>query len=248
MKREQVSLADRAYEKIKKKILSLDFLPGQVISDFKLREELEMSRTPIKEALMHLESDGLILDLGKRGYEVHRITAQDVVDLFDARAGIECAGLTITMSHGISDATMKRLRALNEEVRMADESGDYEGVFDHDSELHETLMEASGNRRLNEYYRMILLQVRRIRLITYFEKSLPSVAVQLHTQIFDAIEGGHHQEALAFLRQHILDTKNDYLRVMEESIHDDADFAVLRYLIRNNLKVTENGTHPVNSV
>ena len=64
MKKEQVSLADQAYEQIKRKILSLGFLPGQVISDFKLREELEMSRTPIKEALMRLESDGLILDLG----------------------------------------------------------------------------------------------------------------------------------------------------------------------------------------
>lgn len=248
MKKEQVSLADQAYEQIKRKILSLGFLPGQVISDFKLREELEMSRTPIKEALMRLESDGLILDLGKRGYEVRRITVQDITDLFDARAGIECAGLTIAMSRGMSEGTMKRLRSLNEEVRLAHEAGDYEGVFDHDSELHETLMEASGNRRLNEYYRMILLQVRRIRLLTYFEKSLPSVAVQFHAQMFDAIEQGRRQEALDLLRQHILDTKNDYLRVMEESIHDDADFAVLRYLIRNNLQVTENGAHPADNV
>lgn len=244
VKREQRSLADQAYEKIKKKILSLEFLPGQVVSDFKLQQELEMSRTPIKEALMSLENDGLILDLGKRGYEVRRITAQDVVDLFDARAGIECAGLTIAMDRGMSEAAMKKLRSLNEQVRLADEAGDYEGVFDHDSELHVTMMEASGNRRLNDYYRTILLQVRRIRLLTYFEKSLPGVAVQLHAHMFDAIEQGRRQEALDLLRQHILDTKNDYLRVMEQSIHDDADFAVLRYLIRNNLKVTENGTRP----
>ena len=164
MKKEQASLADQAYEQVRKKILSLEFLPGQVISDFKLREELEMSRTPIKEALMRLESDGLILDLGKKGYEVRRITAQDIVDLFDARAGIECAGLTIAMRKGMSEATMKKLHSLNEEVRAADEAGDYEGVFDHDSELHVALLEASGNRRLNEYYRMILLQLRRMRL------------------------------------------------------------------------------------
>lgn len=240
MKKEQASLADQAYEQVRKKILSLEFLPGQVISDFKLREELEMSRTPIKEALMRLESDGLILDLGKKGYEVRRITAQDIVDLFDARAGIECAGLTIAMRKGMSEATMKKLHSLNEEVRAADEAGDYEGVFDHDSELHVALLEASGNRRLNEYYRMILLQLRRMRLLTYFEKSLPRVAVRLHAQIFEAIEAGKKAEALDVLNRHILDTKNDYLRVLETSIHEDADFAVLRYLIRNNLQVTDS--------
>ena len=135
---------------------------------------------------------------------------------------------------------MKKLHSLNEEVRAADEAGDYEGVFDHDSELHVALLEASGNRRLNEYYRMILLQLRRMRLLTYFEKSLPRVAVRLHAQIFEAIEAGKKAEALDVLSRHILDTKNDYLRVLETSIHEDADFAVLRYLIRNNLQVTDS--------
>ena len=66
------------------------------------------------------------------------------------------------------------------------------------------------------------------------------MAVRLHAQIFEAIEAGKKAEALDVLSRHILDTKNDYLRVLETSIHEDADFAVLRYLIRNNLQVTDS--------
>lgn len=237
METNQGSLADLAYQKLKQRILSLEFLPGQVVSDFKLREELNMSRTPIKEALMHLKSDGLILDLGKKGYEVRRITEDDIIDLFDAREGIECAALKISMLHGISPDVLDHLRHLNTQVAQADEQRDYEKVFDFDSELHVTLLEASGNSRLIEYYRMILLQLRRMRLLTYFEKKLPKEAAKEHSLLFSALAEQNTELALKTLSRHIQGTKEDYVRILRKSIRTDTDFVALRYLIRNNLEV-----------
>ena len=237
MKKDQTSLVDTAYEMIKSKILSLDYMPGQVISDFKLHNELDMSRTPIKQALMQLKSDGLIIERGGRGYEVRRITEEDVIDLFDAREGIECTALKIALKKGIPLKIMNDLLYLNQCVTAANNEKDYEKVFDYDSELHVKLIGSSNNKRLIEYYNMILLQLRRMRLLTYFQKTLPGEAVKEHALIFSAISNNEEEKALNILSAHILDTKNHYVEILRNSIKTDADFMVLKYLIGNNLRI-----------
>ena len=237
LKKVQTSLVDSAYEIIKHKILSLDLLPGQIISDFTLYKELEMSRTPIKQALLYLKSDGLIQERDGRGYEVRKITEKDIGDLFDAREGIECTALKIAMNKGISASVIQHIQYMNEAVIAANERKDYEKVFDHDSELHVGLIKASGNTRLIEYYSMILLQLRRMRLLTYFEKELPKEAVIEHTVIFNAIIEKNEKLALEALSRHILGTKQNYIKILRNSIKNDGDFIALKYLIDNNLQI-----------
>lgn len=237
MKKEQVSLVASAYEIIKRKILSLDFMPGQIISDFTLYKDLEMSRTPIKQALLQLKSDGLILEREGRGYEVRRITEADIVDLFDAREGIECTALKIAMKKGISSEIMNQLLYLNTSVTSSDHERDYEKVFDYDSELHEKLIGASGNSRLIEYYNMILLQLRRMRLLTYFQKTLPSEAAKEHAHIFSAIMEDDVTKAINTLSGHILETKRNYVKILNSRVKSDGDFVALKYLIQNDLQI-----------
>lgn len=237
MKKEQVSLVSSAYEIIKRKILSLDFMPGQIISDFTLHKDLEMSRTPIKQALLQLKSDGLILEREGRGYEVRRITEADIVDLFDAREGIECTALKIAMKKRISSEVMNQLLYLNSCVTSADHERDYEKVFDYDSELHEKLIGASENSRLIEYYNMILLQLRRMRLLTYFQKTLPSEAAKEHAYIFSAIMEDDVTKALSALSSHILETRRNYVEILNSRIKSDGDFVALKYLIQNDLQI-----------
>jgi len=237
LKEKQTSLVGKAYESIKEQILELDLMPGQIISDFTLHKEMGMSRTPIKQALMQLKSDGLIVERDGRGYEIRRITEEDVIDLFDAREGIERTALKIAMERGISQETLSELMCLNTSLSNADSQGDYRKVFDIDSEIHVKLIEAAKNVRLIEYYEMIILQLRRMRLLTYFEKTLPEQAATAHLQLLRAIIENDFNTALEILSSHILRTKEHYVSIIRTRIATDDDFRVLKYLMNNNLSV-----------
>ena len=138
---------------------------------------------------------------------------------------------------GIPLKIMNDLLYLNQCVTAANNEKDYEKVFDYDSELHVKLIGSSNNKRLIEYYNMILLQLRRMRLLTYFQKTLPGEAVKEHALIFSAISNNEEEKALNILSAHILDTKNHYVEILRNSIKTDADFMVLKYLIGNNLRI-----------
>ena len=117
MEIEKKSLVDEAYEKIRQKICDFELTPGQAISDFILSKELGMSRTPIRMALQKIESDGLIRDGGAgQSYFVCEITKEDIIDLFDARKGIELTALELMMKRGVQKEELEYLNKINEQM------------------------------------------------------------------------------------------------------------------------------------
>ena len=234
------SLSAAAYEELKRRILSLELMPGDIVSDFSLSQEIGMSRTPIREALIQLKSDGLLIEKNRRGYEVRRITPEDVIDLFDARDGIERTALEIAAEKGMTEAVLVELSEMNDKILSASMAGDYDKVFDRDSDLHSYIIKISGNTRLQDYYASILLQLRRMRLLTYFRKDLPKAAYHDHLQMIEMIRKDDISGALDILHTHIIGTRDDYLTIIKENIKSDRDFAVLRYLMTHNLNLASS--------
>ena len=81
------TLVEIAYEKIRNKICDFELYPGQDVSDFTLCKELGMSRTPVRQALVQLEHDGLVKNAGiGKSYQVSEITEEEIADIFFKRA------------------------------------------------------------------------------------------------------------------------------------------------------------------
>ena len=100
-------LVDQAYEDIKNMICNFELIPGQIVSDFTLSKKLGMSRTPIRQALQKLEGDDLIVDASAgKSYQVSPITEDGIIDLFDAREGIEVAAVRIALEKGIDETRL----------------------------------------------------------------------------------------------------------------------------------------------
>lgn len=78
-----ISLIDTAYTTIRQKILSCEYMPGSLLSIYKLAEELEMSRTPISNAIARLELEGLVVALKNRGVMVKEISTKEIIDMFE---------------------------------------------------------------------------------------------------------------------------------------------------------------------
>src|SRR5580700_8790566 len=86
-------LKDRAYERIKSRLLNNDYPPGTFLSERQLAENLGMSKTPVKAALERLESEGLIAVSPQQGIVVRELSVHEIADLYEIRAALESYSL-----------------------------------------------------------------------------------------------------------------------------------------------------------
>ena len=118
------SLTSKAYETIRQQIFDFDLFPGQVVSDYLLSKELNMSRTPIRQALMRLSNEGLLEEQsGKKNYCVANITKEDIQDLFDFREGIETTAFMLAWRNGFTSGQVEHLQEITDNMKSTHEAG-----------------------------------------------------------------------------------------------------------------------------
>jgi DNA-binding GntR family transcriptional regulator len=142
-----VSLADWAYERIKGLILQLQFKPGQQLQIEELTEMLGVSRTPIREAILRLERDGLMRIVPRVGMFVTDITSADLEELYELRELLESRAVERAVQN-LSDDDLDHLDRVLEGGAGAAESGDVDGFLRAEIEFHSFLLDHSGNRRM----------------------------------------------------------------------------------------------------
>ena len=228
----KTSLVDEAYEKIRQKICDFELYPGQEISDFTLSKELGMSRTPIRQALGQLEHDGLILDGGQgRGYLVCEITEEEIRDIFAARECIETMCLKLAMDHGLSEEEIARIEHINGQMEELDRKGNVKRQFYFDQQFHNQLVLYSGNRRLIRFYESLRIQLSRLRVLSYLERSYQKKAYNDHSRVLSAIRSGDKEEALRALETHIETSREDYCDLLTNRVALDS-YGMLRFLMK----------------
>lgn len=224
------SLVDRAYDDVRDKICDFRLYPGQVISDFILSKELGMSRTPIRQALERLERDGLIVDAGAgKSYEVSRITEEEIIELFDARQGIEVMAVKLAVDKGISETQIIEMERMNRNMEAANKEGRIKDNFQYDQEFHDYLVSISGNKKLIRFHDSLLTQLRRMRMLSYLERTYQDKAYRDHQVILEGLRGCDKKMAGQALEEHIESSKHDYLRLLNDKIAMEG-FAVLRFM------------------
>lgn len=239
-KENKVSLVEEAYEKIRQKICDFELYPGQEISDFTLSKELGMSRTPIRQALGQLERDGLIYDGGQgRGYLVCDITEEEIRDIFAARECIEAMSLKLAMERGISEEELARIEHINSQMEDMDRKGNIKRQFYYDQQFHNQLVLLSGNKRLNRFYESLRIQLSRLRVLSYLERSYQKKAYNDHSRVLAAMREGNWEEALKALEVHIETSREDYCDLLTNRVALDS-FGMLRFLMKTAEGVSQD--------
>lgn len=234
MVEEKKSLVDEAYEKIRQKICDFELVPGRAISDFILSKELGMSRTPIRMALQKVQNDGLIRDGGAgQSYYVCEITAEDIVDLFDARSGIELTALSLLMRREVTAEELDYLRKINLLMEDVNKQGHVKQQFYYDQKFHDKLVVLSGNSRIIRFHESLLLQLTRMRVLSYLERSYQNKAYRDHEKVISMIAGGNREGALRALEDHIESTKRNYIELLTNKMNAES-FGVLSYTMRTD--------------
>jgi len=202
-------LKDIAYSKIKDLIIR-DQLKGP-ISENELATLLNMSRTPIREALHKLENDNFVEIYPKRGIYIKEITVNDANDLMDVRLAIELFSI-MTISDRFSDADLHFLEDKIREQELAEKNGEVFEFIKADLEFHEYLLNVAGN----QYFVKTLNNVSD-RLFHHgmktFKRDMTRIqsSINDHKIILEHLKNRDFDKVKSSMEQHIEKGKKDYL-------------------------------------
>jgi DNA-binding GntR family transcriptional regulator len=161
--------------------------PGQRISEGDLCEQFGISRTPMREALKVLASEGLVEIKPNRGTRVTEITLEDIGELFEAVSGIErlCGELA---TKKLTDSNLEQLMSLHERMTNHFINGRRHDYFRLNQETHNLIVQLSGNSVLKEIHANIMIKVRRARYLAILSVERWEESVKEHAGILEAME------------------------------------------------------------
>lgn len=149
------SLTERVYAMLRTEILTCVLEPGREVSEAELAERFDVSKTPVREALAHLRSEGLVRTFPRRGYQVVPVTFGDMNELFDLRTILE-AGAAELACQRITDAEIDNLNRLADVVYDRSEQPSLKRFVQANRDFHIAIAKASGNERL---YQLLSRQI-----------------------------------------------------------------------------------------
>lgn len=162
MKEKSISLTDKAYEQIKNNILSLAYPPGMPLTEAKLTQELDMSRSPVRAAIRMLQAEGLIITDHYKSMTVKEITDKDIHELYQLRELLEDKAFKLIFSSNRYEEFSYRLE--EKIVRMCAVAGDIYNWELADAALHMEIIGIFENDRINRIYENNLSELIRIGL------------------------------------------------------------------------------------
>ncbi len=196
------SLSQQAYEAIKRQIVSLRLAPGAVIDENRLQIELDLGRTPIREALQRLAQEKLVVVAPRRGTFVTGIELKDLKLLFEARLPLETLAIRLAAQRG----TMEQWRHMETALSQIDEADDphsNEDLMAIDAACHEIIYDAIGNPFLHDT--LVTLYALSLRLWYYSLSHMGDVsdAIQEHRAMLHALQRRDSDRAALIMEQHI---------------------------------------------
>lgn len=204
------------YNAIKNAIIIGEYEPGKRLTEEALAEALQVSRTPIRDAIKQLESDGLIIPFKRRGYIVKEFSIEDIRQIYNLRALLE--------SHGAGEAALNRTK---EELQfMHEKNTAYEqaisklkrsdistikNIQQANQEFHEEIFKATKNEHLRSHISKVVVVPLIFRSFYWYNERQLLRSLEVHKTILKAIENREPERAKIAMQEHIYQGRDDVL-------------------------------------
>ena len=209
------SLRQQVYQALRKIILKGDLTSGERIIETKLARQLQVSRTPIREAIGQLHREKLIVSNPQGGYQVTTLSVIDAAQLYDCRIALE----QLAVAGACEQITTKQLKQLEKYVNLAElaygSKTDSSKLLEIDYQFHHLIAESSGNRWLLNLLEQVFDKMALLRVQT--TKHNPDVLeIRLeHRQTYEAIALKDVDLAQKTIREHLIASKARVVRELE---------------------------------
>ena len=197
-----VTLADQAYDAIRSRILKGDMPPGEFVREQDVSEALGVSRTPVREALGRLSSEGFLERVPHRGFRVPKEPLDALLDLYPIVSALEMLAGRNALPR-LTEADIERLKDLNRQLAESQDSGDVRRRIEINKQFHHLICERSGSQRLTDLLDDLRSQVSRLEIWYYSQRNRTQESVAHHDELIRAIESGDHERALSILEHNM---------------------------------------------
>ena len=202
----------QVFQQLEKAILEGDLAPGTSLTEVKLSAELGVSRTPIREALMQLELEGLVKTTHNKGAVVVGISSSDVDDIYIIRTRIE--GLAARRAaQNITEEELSDLREIVELQEFYLGRGDNLQVGALDQRFHEIVYESCRSRPLKQMLTTFHNYIQKARVATV-RQGRAAASTQEHRAILTAIENQNADEAERLMGIHVENARKSFFELM----------------------------------
>ena len=147
---EYSSLSEHVYLHLRRQMNSGGMTPGSTINIGEIAEQLGISKTPLRDSLIHLECEGFVTILPRRGVLVNELTIEDVRNAYDSIGLVEAHIIEESIKN-ITPTHIKKLEALNKKMKAEIKSEDFSNLFESNLEFHNTYLDVSDNDMLKKF-------------------------------------------------------------------------------------------------
>ena len=219
------SLAEHAYAEIKQKIFNFEMMPGDLISEGNLAKLVNVSRTPLRQALQQLQHGGFIKAIPKIGWQVAPLDFDKLDELYDFRILIESNAVKALCNSNRDNQIFKDLQKIWLVPKSKRSFNTLEvGILD--EQFHTSLVKASGNEEMLKTHSEITERIKIVRRLDFTKAARISNTYDEHGQIIKAILAGRSGEAQRLLKAHIEQSKIEVRKITLGMLQDARKLAV----------------------
>lgn len=213
-----VDLSKKVYEILKEMIFKRQFVGGQKLDLNSLSEKMNISRTPLKDAINRLDSEGLVEVIPRKGTYVKKLETKDIVNMMEMRLMMEKWALTHfdkDKFQSVAEDLEKILIKSKDIVKT--EPFDYLSFLDLDSEFHKLIIMSHGNDRMTAAYTSMNIPFQ-ITRVFYFKNHDRSINTQEeHEKIVNALKSSDLNRAIELLTIHLEVSRDNMVSILEKN-------------------------------
>lgn len=205
------TLKEMAYKSIKEAILTGDMKKNAFYSEPSLAKMLDISRTPIREALQDLSGEGFVEAVPKRGYRIRSFDVEEVENLYDFRMAIELA-IVSRVAEMIDEYQLVQIENIHRLDNLAAEKNDLKSFVKINRDFHRYLASLTNNPYFIDSLNKVLELIEWAALNVPGRDRRPPQAVKEHKRIFNALKEKNPNKAHAAMEAHLISSKKQALK------------------------------------
>lgn len=183
------TLRERIVDYLKESIIKGRLRPGERVAEPELAERFGISRTPIREALRQLESEGFLTVTPRKGATVSPITDKDVKEFYAIKSLLEGYAARIACQK-MTDRDIKKMESLNAQMKRAAEKDDVKSFFRLDNQFHDVFLRVCDNDKLYNLVYSLVQQFERFRITALSLPGRMKISVIQHDEVIEAFKNG----------------------------------------------------------
>lgn len=216
-------LRKQVYNLLREAILKGKLEPGEKITEVEVAEQLNVSRTPVREAIRMLELEEFIVIVPQRGVFVSGIKSRkEINDIFQVRIELEGLAAFLT-AQNITSEQLAELDNYVNQIKKCIEQNDLKRCIKIDISFHQIIYEASENKWLQKFLDSLFEQMTRFRAQSLGQEGRMERALNEHKELGAALSDGNSELARKLAREHIKGARDSIISVFKEHHEDESD-------------------------